>query len=364
MWALDLVDAVDHDNREDEVLTCGRARTLAILRAAPDEVRDQADLAVADFTATTREPLPKLRSDTVARSFSVKVDRLNMPAGRMLVPGGTRPGEFRLEAVVFQAELAQMPPEFPAVPLASELHFGEIIASSSGYALGSGAVLFPDLLSVRDRLKFQAFGVVFAARLTSMFEQLLPLLHPATFELLPPSGGLTKLRKVSFLAHEWGHEQLKIEQALEVRRHRLIAVVAELHADLAALSMLVECPGAMAWPTAMLLVADRIGREAWLTRPYAQVQAIVARQLLSLLVLMGAATVSGGRLIVELRHAIGAIREELARVEAVGAACFSDGAEPARNYLREHGWLLINDNCFRESENPVERFLEYAATKR
>ncbi|MGH3696563.1 MAG: hypothetical protein ACRDRX_21675 [Pseudonocardiaceae bacterium] len=153
--------------------------------------------------------------------------------------------------------------------------------------------------------------------------------------------------------------------AVLTRRRRLAAVVSELHADLDALVMLLDSPDTAAPATATVLVADRIVREAWLRRPYAQVDAIAARQLLGLLIQAGAVTLSKiGGVRLEIDKARDRLGEELERVQELERACCRVGLEPAREYLRASGWVVIESDCHRELEDPLARFLGHVASRR
>ncbi len=236
--------------------------------------------------------------------------------------------------------------------------------------------LFPEQFAVQQRSARQAFGAVFLEKLATLFhDYVLPVLAPADLAISAtapedaaaesePEPELREFRRLAFLAHEWGHlAGAAAEQAVRARGHRLVAVASELHADLAALKMLAACAAPWAEPVALVLVADRIVREAWLRRSYAQVDAIAARQLLTLLTMAGAARLGpGGRLELELRAAKHAVAEELGRVREVERACCAHGPEPARDYLQANGWTLVDAACHRELEDPLARFLSYATT--
>ncbi len=121
----------------------------------------------------------------------------------------------------------------------------------------------------------------------------------------------------------------------------------------------------MPWAAAVarVLVADRIVRQAWLRRPYAQVEAIAARQLLALLIRVGAVALGSNNRPRLTLDAVGdRLIEELERVRAVEQACCAAGPEPARDYLRKRGWALVDQACHRELEDPLARFLGYAST--
>lgn len=145
-------------------------------------------------------------------------------------------------------------------------------------------------------------------------------------------------------------------------RRRLAAVIAELRADLAALAMLAETSDPAAPQAARVLVADRIVREAWLRRAHAQVDAIAARQLYTVLAGCGAVRLTDLRLRIDLDIAADCIGSELDRVARVEHDCIeAGGLDPAREYLRRRGWGLDDQACHRELEDRVGRFLGYAA---
>ncbi|MEV6985844.1 hypothetical protein AB0M95_31920 [Sphaerisporangium sp. NPDC051017] len=283
----------------------------------------------------------------------------------MTVPGGPWPGHFGLEAAIFRSHPAVMPASYPPARSDVSLHFGQLLAASRGYRDGSGVVLFPEQLSVDVRSTRQAFGVVFLDRLHQLFlTRVLPVMEEHTFTAAERKE-LGELRRRAFLAHEWGHLQgADLEAAVLTRRRCLVAVISELHADLDALVMLLDNPDDKAAATAKVLVADRIVREAWLRRPHAQVDAIAARQLLVLLVKVGAVTLGGsGRLSLNVAAARGRLDEELARVRELEQACCTAGVEPALQYPRASGWAVVDSACYRELESPIARFLGYAASR-
>lgn len=365
-WVQELVRAVDSDNTRLG-LSCENTATRWVLQVAPDEIRHQTQLAVEDLLRAAGRPLADLRSDAVAHRFTVNRARsgLNALVARMTVPGGPWPGHFGLEAAVFQSCPAVMPTDFPPARSELALDFGTLLAASRGYRDGAGAVLFPEQLSVAARPTRQAFGVVFLDRLHELFlARVLPVLEESTFTFTEREN-LFELRRRAFLAHERGHLQgTQLETAVLTRTRRLAAVVSELHADLDALVMLLDNPDPAAPATARVLIADRIVREAWLRRPYAQVDAIAARQLLALLTRVGAVALSGvGGVRLETDRARDRLCEELERVRELERTCCRVGLEPARAYLRASGWAIIESACHRELETPLARFLGYAASR-
>lgn len=366
-WVHELIGAVDNDNTVSG-LNCENTATLGTLWLAPSDLGHQVQLAVEDFLRAAGRPLEALRSDAVAHRFTITParSRLNALVARMTVPGGPWPGRFGLEAAVFSSRPAVMPIDFPPARAELALYFGRLLAASRGYRDGSGAVLFPEQLSVTTRPTSQAFSVVFLDRLHELFiARVLPVLKADTFTPAEREN-LFELRRRAFLAHERGHLQAAdLETAVLARRRRLAAVVSELHADLDALVMLLNNHDPAAPATAKVLVADRIIREAWLRRPYAQVDAIAARQLLAQLAQIGAVSLSkDGRVKLEIDKAQSRLREELERVRELEQACCRVGLEPAREYLRSSGWIVVEDEaCHRELEEPFAQFLAYAASR-
>lgn len=87
-WVQELVRVVDSDNTLLG-LNCENTAARWVLRVAPDEVRQQAQLAVEDLLRAAGRPLAELRSDAVAHRFTVNPARsgLNALVARMTVPG-------------------------------------------------------------------------------------------------------------------------------------------------------------------------------------------------------------------------------------------------------------------------------------
>ncbi|MCC3770900.1 hypothetical protein [Streptomyces sp. UNOC14_S4] len=366
-WASVLVSAVDADNLTGPDTRCQDARTPRALAGAPVAVLDHVALAYEDFHRCGPQPLSGLRSDAVAHRLTVHEDAVNVLVARMVVPGGPWPGHYGLEAVAFTAERAVMPRAFPPCDTQGQvLTFGEIMAASKAFTAraSGGAVLFPEQLAVTSRPTCQSFGVVFLDRLTALFrDRVLPLIddqHEGTHAF-----PLRKLRQLAFLAHEWGHRQGPIaELSVSVRGRRLVAVIAELRADLEALGMLGNCREPWAPWAAGVLVADRIVREAWLRRPQAQVDAIAARHLLALLLRHRAVALSGsGRIVLHLDQAAALLRKELETVRRVEGELSAGEAGAAARYLAGCGWAIADGStCYRELDQPVARYLGYQAS--
>lgn len=349
-WLRELTAAVDADNLLPDVV-CGHSRTVRLLADAPPVVADHAAMALADLGADPARPLRLVRSDIVCRDLTVADDgtSINLAVARMTVPGGPWPGHFGLEAVAFQAAPASVPQWFPPVASAHGLCFGTPLAASRGFSDGGGAVLFPEQLSVVTRPAGQAFGVVFLPKLSALFTaHVLPVLDASGLGFDPcDRAALEQMRATAFAAHEWGHNVgAQIEQTTVIRRRRFAAVLSELHADLAALVMLLtDNREPMAEPAARLLVADRVVREAWLPRPYAQVDAIAARHLLRLLATAGALSFGVAGLRVDLGAVAGATAAHLDRVAGLLAACQGGDLQPAVEFLTATGWRIDGTAC-------------------
>lgn len=349
-WLREVAAAVDADNLTPDVV-CGGCRTGRLLADAPPAVAAHAALAAADLNTDPARLLRLVRSDIVCRELTVSADgaAINLAVARMTVPGGPWPGHFGLEAVAFRAVPATAPDWFPPVASAHRLCFGAVLAASRGFAEGGGAVLFPEQVSVVTRPTGQAFGVVFLPKLSALFTaHVLPVLDASGLGFDPcDRAALDEVRAAAFAAHEWGHNVgAPIEQTTVTRRRRFAAVLSELHADVAALVMLLDRnPAVLAEPAARLLVADRVVREAWLPRPYAQVDAIAARHLLRLLATVGALSFGPAGLRIDLgpvRHAVSAQRD---RVAGVLAACHGGDLQPAVDYLTATGWQIDGTAC-------------------
>ncbi len=350
-WLRELTAAVDADNLTPDV-TSGNCRTARLLAAAPPSLAEHTALALADIGSDPARPLRLLRSDKVCGDLTITADAesVNLVVARMTVPGGPWPGHFGLEMVAFLAAPAQTPDWFPPLAAAHPLCFGVPIAASRGFAEGGGAVLFPEQLSVASRPPGQAFGAVFLPKLAALFTaHVLPVIDAAGAGFDPTDRAeLEAMRAAAFAAHEWGHNVgAPIEQTTVTRRRRFAAVLSELHADLAALGMLLSGRHhPMAPPAAWLLVADRIVREAWLPRPYAQVDAIAARHLLRMLATAGALSFGRAGLRIELGSVAEATHAELGPVAEVLAACRSGDLQPAVDYLDTTGWHIKGTDCW------------------
>lgn len=348
-WIDALIGAVDSDNTRP--VRCGTSATARTLGQAPEVLRRQAALAAQDLHRVSEKPLARLRSDQVAHRLRVNHHDANVAVARMTVPGGPWPGHFGLEAIVFTALPARFPEFFPAAPrpTSSALSFGRILGASRAYRDGSGAVLFPEQLAVRTRPAAQSFGVVFLDKLTDLFtHRVLPLLEHGV------GGEHGPIRRLAFLAHEWGHHcGSGAEQSVIARRRRLVAVISELLADCAAITMLTATRREDAREAVRVLIADRIIREAWLPTPHAQVDAIAARHLLAVLTAGGAAGLREGRLWLDVDRAAELAAAELARVRPVEQRCCVEGSEPAREYLRCRGWSVTDQACHRDLDDPV-----------
>jgi hypothetical protein len=347
-WTRQLIDAVNADNETN--CRCDTSASRRILGAHPPQVAHGAALALADFARAGHAPLTSLRSDTVAQQFAAKATpAVNLLVARMTVPGGPWPGHFGLEAILFTAFEARMPPWFPSITMPFPLHFGTVLAATDGFLKGQGGVMFPELLSRAWPIDKQAFGLVFIDKLTSLYlQRVVPVreavnLHAGDLGL--DRATVRRLRQVAFMAHEWGHLNEPAPYGLTVgASRRSMAIIGELHADLAAIDMLACQATNEATAAADCLVLDRIAREAWLPRARSQVNSVAARQLLLLLHEGGAfqPTVGGYQLC--LGEALPGLRRELAVIKAMGAAS-ERGPGSAEDYLSKHGWAL-SDNRY------------------
>ena len=180
-----------------------------------------------------------------------------------------------------------MPEWFPPTPMPFPLHFCEVLAATNGFLKGQGGVMFPELLSRTEPIDKQAFGLVFIDRLTGLYlQRVVPVRKAVNLHADDLAGDhaiLRRRRQVAFMAHEWGHLNEPMPYGLTARASRRpMAIIGELHADLAAIDMLARQSTSKATATADCLVLDRIAREAWLPRARSQVNSVAARQLLLL----------------------------------------------------------------------------------
>jgi hypothetical protein len=348
-WIKDLVSAVDDDNDRPDT-TCPEAATLRALTRAPGELRRHAQLAEADFANAGDKPLEQLRSDIVAADFRVTTDATrNLLVARMTVPGGPWPGHYGLEAVAFTAAPVGFPRWFPPSAMASAIHFGEVVAASNGFARGQGAVLFPELLSVREPRRGQPFGVVFVDRLTNLYEKRVAPVLAGFDGTIQRNPDVRAARELAFAAHEWGHLSGPVDYKATVlaRRQRAVAIVSELHADLSALAMLVGAGSDEALGAAEMLLFDRIIREAWLPRAHSQVDGVAGRQLLTLLRDTQFLDTTSERPRFELNRAWPRLAVERDAVQDVEIQCASGDIAPAQRYLARFGWTVDERGAYR-----------------
>jgi hypothetical protein len=190
---------------------------------------------------------------------------------------------------------------------------------------------------------------VFLPKLAALFSaHVLPVLDAAHLDFDPcDRSARDAVRALAFVAHDWGHDiGSPVEQTTVTRRRRFAAVISELHADLAALVMLLTGDRhPLAGSAARVLVLDRVVREAWLPRPYAQVDAIAARHLLWLLATAGALQFGSGGLRLDLGAVFDAAAAQLDRVAAVLAACAEGEMQPVLDYLAATGWRIGGTDC-------------------
>jgi len=366
-WSARLIAAANRDN-ETLNCRCSTSATRGLLLEAPGIFQEHAALALADFARAGDAPLRDLRSDTVATQFEVTVTppARNLLVARMTVPGGPWPGHFGLEAIVFDAFKAGFPEWFPALDTGYSLDFADVITASNAFMRGQGAVLFPELLALRERLERQSFGVVFLDRLTALYvSRVLPALAELRIEATTGTEEARTIRQLAFLAHEWGHLHgpVPYEETVRARRRRLIAIISELYADLAGLAMLLDVGTAVAKQAAEVLILDRIAREAWLPRARSQVDSVTARQLLMLLRETSYAEMAPDGIRLSLERAEQRLRQELSAVREVDAACAQGDVEPARRYLASYGWRLDDSGFQVDLHDRLSQLLRAAAEK-
>ncbi|HVO53366.1 MAG TPA: hypothetical protein VMT37_03035 [Solirubrobacterales bacterium] len=365
-WSGSLIAAVDADN-EFPPDSCDQLRTLRVLEDAPDWAREHASLALADLAAVGSGPMADLRADTVARDFTVLsgVGQLNVLVARMLVPGSPWPGHRGMEAVVFRSRSSRTPNWFPEHETSHDVvTFADTVASSAALRNGHGHVIFPELLAVSEPLETQRFGIVLADHLAYLYRtHTLPV--AAALGWLNPSDARDpgELRTIAFHAHEWGHRATDEGYAENVSRHRrrLLAVVSEVTADVAALQMLAASSHPLAPRVARALVFDRILRDAWLARWEAHVASIVGRVLLQFLIRSGALTELPEGLTLELAAAHGSLEPELAALHRTYRASNRGDDTAAIRYFAENGWTLDRSGISLSSAEPVLEQLQHRA---
>ena len=346
-WLSDLIGAVNFDNQFPNI-HCIATRTYKTLKVAPAAVRDHANLAVADFERIGgMMPFAALRSDTVASAFQVttELSAVNLLVGRMTVPGGPWPGHYGLEAVAFTARPCRMPDWFPTLKaFMQSLFFAQFVIGSDAYLKGQASILFPELLSLETPAERQSFGIVFLDRLVSLYAtKVLPALSRISLRKEP--AGLPyspEHRELAFLAHEWGHLSGPVPYQLTTgaRRTRSLAVISEIHADLAAMDMLVSHGTEASLEIANVLTLDRIIREAWLPRASSQVDSVAARQLLLILSITGGLRHTASGFGLSLSECAGKLAEELAIVREIESSSGKGQLEAAASYLAGYGWMV------------------------
>jgi hypothetical protein len=363
-WLGQLIVAVNADNRDPDC-RCSGSATKALLKAAPEDFRGDADLALADFDTAGDHPLARLRSDGMATGFEVAPGSAasRLFVARMTVPGGPWPGHFGLECIAFDTFRAAFPDFFPALDAEFVLDFADTHGASDGFVRGQGSVLFPELLSLRRPLARQGFGIVFLDRLARLYRtRVEPVLHRLRVETSVATVDLRPTRQVAFLAHEWGHlTSPRYEQTVSIRRRRLFAVVEEIYADLSGLTMLLAAGSAQATGAAELLLLDRIGREAWLPRARAQVNSVAARHLLTVLRGTGYLVAGGTVWRLDVPAVAERLAAELALVRDIERACLDGDERPATGYLTGHGWRIEANSFEIDLDDDTSRRLRRAA---
>jgi hypothetical protein len=357
-WPERLVAAVDADN-DSPPSRCDELKTADVLRVAPEWAREHASLALADLAAAGQGPIDDLRADAVATGFIVAPadGHPNVLVARMLVPGGPWPGHRGIEAVVFRSRSSRMPTWFPDLGGEEEMvTFAETVASSAALRSGHGHVIFPELLAVSKPLAAQRFGIVLVDHLANLYRaHAVPMAAELGWLVADEAADDGDLRMLAFQAHEWGHRAMDDGYAENVPRHRrrLLAVVSEIVADVAALEMLFAAAHPLAPDVARALVLDRILREAWLSRWESHVASIVGRLLIQILSRAGALSERSGALILDLDAARDSLGFELALLgRAYRASNRGDDAAAIR-YLAENGWTVQADGIAPVDPMPV-----------
>jgi len=365
-WETSLIEAINADNEHPET-PCRASLTYTALRAAPPGYHADVQLALEDFGRAGEAPLCELRADSVASRFTVDASRPAALVARMTVPGGPWPGHYGLEGVVFRTRKASFPGWFPAIPASVPLDFATLVAASAGFSAGTGIVLFPEQLSVHRRSPASPFGLVFIDKLCDLFEVAVAE-NVSALTLCPADrdpARLRWLRELAFLGHEWGHACVDPQPSLVVaRRRRAVAVISEIHADLAAIDMLLGQPEPDARPAADILVLDRILREAWLPRHRSQVDAIAARQLLRWLLDWSAVgSDEQGRTWLNLASVRETVQASRAAARQAEAACSYDDPSPAAGFLRSRGWSLTDKTFELGFDEPTASLMEQQAAR-
>ena len=366
-WLSDLIGAANFDNQFPNI-HCIATRTYKALKAAPTAVRDHADLAVADFERNGgMMPFSALRSNTVASAFQVttELSAINLLVGRMTVPGGPWPGHYGLEAVAFTARPCRMPDWFPTLnaPIQS-LFFAHFVTGSDAYLKGQASILFPELLALATPAERQPFGIVFLDRLVSLYAaKVLPALGRISLSTEP--AGLPyspEQRELAFLAHEWGHLSGPVPYQLTTgaRRTRALAVISEIHADLAAIDMLVGHGTEASLEIANVLTLDRIMREAWLPRASSQVDSVAARHLLLILSITGGLRHTAPGFELSLSECAGKLAEELSIVREIESSSGKNQLEAAASYLAGYGWMVRSGRYSVDSADKVSMTLMHS----
>jgi hypothetical protein len=344
-WPERLVAAVDADN-ESPPSRCDELMTADLLRDAPEWAREHASLALADLAAAGEGPIDDLHADAVARGFTVApVDGPpNVLVARMLVPGGPWPGHRGIEAVVFRSRSSRLPTWFPDLGGEEEMvAFAETVASSAALRSGHGHVIFPELLAVSEPLAAQRFGIVLVDHLANLYRaHAVPIAVELGWLVADETADDDDLRTLAFQAHEWGHRAMDDGYSENVPRHRrrLLAIVSEITADVAALEMLSAASHPLAPDAARALVLDRILREAWLARWEAHVASNVGRLLIQLLSRAGALSEQSGALVLDLDAGQDSLASELALLDRAYRASNRGDDAPAIKYLAENGWAV------------------------
>jgi hypothetical protein len=362
-WSTRLIAAVDADNEAPRA-SCNELRSLKVLEDAPDWASEHASLALADLAAAGSSPIAQLRADAVASEFTVVPGdgQLNVLVARMLVPGSPWPGHRGMEAVVFRSRSSRMPAWFPEIESGHDVvTLAETVASSAALRDGHGHVVFPELLVVSEPPDFQRFGIVLVDHLADLYRaRTLPVAAALGWVNPDDIRDARELRTIAFHAHEWGHRATDDGFAENVSRHRrrLLAVIGELTADIAALQMLAASVHPLASRVAQALVLDRILRDAWLPRWEAHVASIVGRLLSQFLARAGALAATPDGPTLELAAALDAFESELKALHLAYQASNQGNDSAAVRYFAENGWAVEGIGISLSSPDPMLEHFE------
>jgi hypothetical protein len=353
VWDERLIAAVDRDNEEPQ-RSCAASRTLEVLEDAPERFSRQIELAMTDLIDAGQVPISELTADHVAAGFrSGPPGSVNVIVARLLVPGSPWPGHYGLEAVVFVARASLSPDWFPKAEI--PLTFAETLAASAAFERGHGSVIFPELLATSKGPASQEWGLVFVDRLARLFvEHVLPLLERLGIPWSADEGDVRDLRQLAFQSHEWGHRSTDpaYAEAVTGHRQRLPALLSEITADVAALSMLEALGQDQPAAVARVLLFDRVFRDALLERAESHVAGMVGLHLAQIMARAGR-LVDGEPPTIETEPSPGFWKTELKRLIRIYRLTSRGQTDAARDYLSQYGWELEGQQLTLPQPDPV-----------